>query len=165
MRFLIAPYTKKFSLSLIAIAIGLTTYAQVPQQHQPMQQQQQQEVSVGDEELKKFAQAASKMQELNQSLQGDMVQVLEEEGVSVEAYKQFIQSQRNPELEDEQTEEKKNKLKAANQKILKLQSKGEEKMKAEIIEQGLTVSRYQEIAALVQQNPQLQQKLQNYMGN
>lgn len=119
--------------------------------------------NVSDEELKQFAGAFQQVQVLTQTAQQEMVEVIQSEGLTVEEYNSLSQAAQNPNQEVEVSEEKMDKFKETSIGINKIQVAAQEKMQKEIVNSGLTIKRYQEIAAKLQTDKELQQKIQQHM--
>ncbi|MFW5877875.1 MAG: DUF4168 domain-containing protein [bacterium] len=123
----------------------------------------QAEQEISDKEMKQFATIIQEVAAINQQTQQKMISTLEEEGFEVQRFNEIIQAQQDPTKEIELKEGEKKKFEDANRKLGEIQDKAQVKMEEKIVDEGLTVNRYQEIAALVQSNPELQQKLQEYL--
>lgn len=123
----------------------------------------QTEGQVTDEQLQKFADAYQKVQESNQVIQQEMVVAIENEGLSAERFNEIYEAKMDPEKEVDATEEELEKQDAAMVVIQEIQTASQEKMEEKIKEKGLTMEQFQAIGAQVQQNPELQQKLQAIM--
>lgn len=123
----------------------------------------QTEGQVTDEQLQKFADAYQKVQESNQVIQQEMVVAIENEGLSAERFNEIYEAKMDPEKEVDATEEELEKQDAAMVVIQEIQTASQEKMEEKIKEKGLTMEQFQVIGAQVQQNPELQQKLQAIM--
>jgi hypothetical protein len=74
-----------------------------------------------------------------------------------------MQAAQDPAQETEGSEEEIKKFEAAIQVLDKIQAESQQDMQDKIAEEGLSVDRYQAIAALVQNDTQLQQKVQQFM--
>ena len=140
-------------LMTIALLSGTTLFAQTEQNQTP----------VSNAELEKFATAFQGVQKVNQSTQQEMVSVVEAGGMTVEEFNALIQAKQNPDQEVEASDEKLEKFEVASKGINELQVKAQAKMEKQIVDTGLSVERYQEIAAKLQTDPELQQKIQEYM--
>ena len=125
------------------------------------QTEQKEEVSA--EELKQFASALQEVQTINQQIQQKMVSAVEDEGLEVQRYKEIMQAQQNPNMEVSATDQELKQYETATQEVGKLQAKAEQEMEEKIIAEDLTLSRYQEIMTLIQNDPELQQRIQEYL--
>ena len=119
--------------------------------------------SVTNEELKQFATAFQQVQVVNQSAQKEMVDVVESKGLTVEEYNALSQAVQNPDQATDASKEKMEAFEQTSQGISEIQVVAQEKMQEEILNTGLTIERYQEIAAKLQTDQELQQKIQEYM--
>lgn len=157
---------KKIGISLIAVFVSTTINAQVDEVPQQMQQQQQQEQStpdISDEELQKFADAFQEVQAENEKIQEKMIAEIKEEGMDVQRFSQIQQAQQNPEQEAEMTAEEEKAIETLTPKLQSIQQESQAVMQEKVEAAGLSMTRYQEIAQMVQQSPELQQKLQSMM--
>ncbi len=126
-------------------------------------QQPSQATEVSDKELELFASAFQQVQNVDQQAQQNMIKAVEEEGFEVQRFNEIQQAQQNPNQDSNATNEEMNKYESASKELEIIQGQAQEEMQEKIIEEGLTVPRYQEIAAAIQANPELQQKLQEYL--
>ncbi|HKK62829.1 MAG TPA: DUF4168 domain-containing protein [Bacteroidales bacterium] len=144
---------KKITSTLIFIMIVvMVTSAQT---------EQKEEVSA--EELKQFASALQEVQTINQQVQQKMVNAVKEEGLEVQRYKEILQAQQDPNQEANATNEELKQFETAIQEVGELQAKAEQEMEEKIIAEDLTINRYQEIMALIQNDPELQKRIQEYL--
>lgn len=118
---------------------------------------------VSEEELKQFASAFMQVQSLNKQVQQDMVNTVEDEGLNVKRYSEIQQAQQDTSLESGTTTKELENYESATQKLKKVQVQARQEMKAKIIEEGLTINRYEEIAAIIQNDTELQQWLSEYL--
>jgi hypothetical protein len=136
------------------------TESSQPGQPMPGQDQMMQAADVTDEELTQFVAAMEHMQVINQSAQQEMVGAVQEGGMEVERFSEIMQSQQDPNQEANATSEEMEKYAAVNQSIEQIQVRAQQEMEEKITEAGLSTERYQQIGAMIQSNPELQQKLQ-----
>lgn len=92
-----------------------------------------------------------------------MVQAVEAESLSIERFTEIQQSQQNPQANVEASEEELKHYEAGMSKIMEIQMKTQESMIGKIEASDMSVERYQQIAALLQNDPQLQQRIQKLM--
>lgn len=123
----------------------------------------QTEGEVSDAQLQKFADAYQEVQMSNQAIQQEMVVAIEEEGLTPERFNELYEAKMDPEKEVEATEDEIEKQDAAMVVIQEIQKDSQAKMEEKVKEKGLTMEQFQGIGAQVQQNPELQQKLQAIM--
>lgn len=141
---------------------GTAAMAQTPPPQQVPQQQQQQEIEVSDAELEKFAEAYQGIQVANQDAQKRMIAVVEEEELEIGKFNEIHQA-RMQNQEVEASEEDLQRHAKAVEKIEEMQPQIQSEMEKIITDADLTVDRYQQIATAMQNDPQLQQRLQQIM--
>lgn len=159
-----------------ALAIGTTLNAQVRQQPTQQQQQQQpqmqmqqqaQNTDVSKKELEKFVNIAQDIQVVQNSVEEEMMAILDEHNLNVEKFQMIQQSQQMPgedgELPDGITNEDMQNYTAAMSKIQQKQQENQEKMMAVISEGGMEMQRFQEIQMALQQDQELQQRFRSMM--
>lgn len=117
---------------------------------------------ISDAELEQFADALQIIQSISQTSQQDMVKAVEAEELTVEQFTAIQQAQQDPEKEVDASEADLKKFVSATKAIQEIQMASQQKMQQAITEAGMTVERYQEIAAIAQQDPELQQKIQAF---
>lgn len=152
---------RKMNAFLLAAAMmaGVATFAQTPEL--PPQQQQQQ-IEVSDAELNKFAQVYQGIQVANQEIQKEMMGVIEEEDLEVPTFNEIHMAKMENQEVDASPEDLE-KYGEAVEKIEVLQVGFQERLEGMIVEEGLTVERYQEIATALQADQELQQRLQEIL--
>lgn len=144
---------KKITSLILFITIGsMSAFAQTEQKEE-----------VSGEELNQFASALQQVQTVNQQAQGVMIKTIEEEGLEVQRYNEIQQAEQDPNQETNATDEELKQYEVATTEIEKIQIQTQQVMQEKIVEVGLTINRYQEIAAIVQNDPELQQKIQEYL--
>ena len=155
----IKKITSIFVLALFAVS-GVFAQ-QAPQQSAPQATPQQTEIS--DAEMETFASAFQQVQMINQQAQQQMVSAIQEEGFEVKRFNEMYMQDRNPEKEIEASNEEMEMYQSVSSELGEIQSRAQKKMQEKIKEEGMTVERYQEIAMLLQNDPQLQKELQKFM--
>jgi hypothetical protein len=142
-----------------ALIAGTTAFAQTPQLPQGQETQQ---INVSDVELEKFAQTIQALQIAEQQSQQKMIAVVEEQDLDIEKFNEIHQAKmQNAEVKASEADQKKHeqavaKLEAMQPEIMKV-------METIITKEGLTMERFQQIAAAMQSSPELQQRLQQLM--
>ncbi|WP_394906424.1 DUF4168 domain-containing protein [uncultured Mesonia sp.] len=122
-----------------------------------------QEAQVSDADLAKFAEAYKAVQVENRELQQEMVAYMKKEGMEVQRFQAIQQASVNPNQEVEATPAEMKSYKKVVAKVQEMQPQLQKDMMSIIQDKGLSIERYQQIGAALQQNPELQQKLQNLM--
>ncbi len=117
-----------------------------------------------DEELEKFAGAVMQVMTIQQEGQGEMIGIIEEHGMTVERFNEIMmQAQEMPLEQVEATEEEKETYLEVIEKIDEIQIGLEEELVEAIEEEGLSIEKYEEIMQEYQQNPELQQLIQQML--
>lgn len=122
---------------------------------------QNQEVS--DTELTQFANAYVQVQQQNQEAQMAMVKLIENEGLEVERFSMIQQASMDPSQPVDATEEEIQKHDAVIEKIEELQPDFEKRAIESIESTGISFERFQTLAAAIQQDQSLQERLQNIL--
>lgn len=143
------------SLFLTILLSSTFVFAQTPQTPQ--------ETDVSDNDLETFAAAFQQVQAIDQKAQQDMVKAVQDEGLSVERYNELLQNEENPEQNANPTEEEKQQFENVNIQIKGIQNKAQQSMHKKIQDEGLSIKKYQEIAYAIQNSPELQERLQQFM--
>lgn len=138
------------SFLLIILVSGTVALAQEAQQ-------------VSDEEMKQFASSIQQVEIVNQEAQIEMGEAVQKEGLEVQRYNEMQQAAQDPNQEIDATEEELQKYETATQELAEIHTRSQQKMQDKIIEEGLTVNRYQEIASIIRDDPELQEKLREYL--
>jgi hypothetical protein len=146
------------SLFLVVLFGSTVAFAQTPQMPGTPQQK-----PVTDEEIRLFAEAFKEVQVLNQDAQQLMIDAITAEGLELERFTEIYQSLQMPDQQGDVAEDEIQKYENASSEIEKIQSEVQVKMEAKIADAGLTPERYQEIGMALQNSPELQQKIQEYL--
>jgi len=123
----------------------------------------QTEKSVSEEEMKQFATSIQQVEIVNQQAQQEMVSAVEKEGLEVQRYNEMQQADMDPDREIDATGEEMEKYDQATEELGKIHARTQEKMQESITQEGLTVARYQEIATIISNDPEMQQKLREIL--
>ncbi|WP_236979027.1 DUF4168 domain-containing protein [Membranihabitans maritimus] len=146
---------KVFTILFLAVATITAHGQQLPQQ-QPV-------TEVTDQDIDKFVNAMKTVEKVNQEAQPKMVKAIEGAGMDPQSFMQISQTQQQGKKPDLGEEEMK-KFKEAQQEVQKVQLEANKKIEAEIAEHDLSVQRFNEIYLALQQDPELQKKVQQKMG-
>ncbi len=122
-----------------------------------------QDNEVSDVELTQFANAYQEMQIQNQEAQQVMVKIIEDEGMDVQRFSTIQQASMAPNQEIEATDAEMKMHDSAIAKMQKLQPEIEKKVSEKIIATGLTMERFEALAAVIQKDQALQQRLQTIL--
>lgn len=142
--------TMKIKLFLFAFLLGgITIFAQ------------QQDVS--DTELAQFADAYINLQIQNQEMEQEVVSVIQKEGLELERFNEIQEASMNPNQENTASADEMKKHAKVMVELEKLQPKMEKKAIEGIEKTGITFEKYQSLAAAIQADQGLQQKLQTIL--
>ncbi len=117
-----------------------------------------------DDELQQFANAVVQVISIQQEGQNEMIAAIEDNDMNVQRFNEInMQAQQMP-LEDvEATEEELENFQKANEAVEQVQIELESVLIGSIEDEGLSIEKYEEIMAEYQQNPELQQRVQEMM--
>lgn len=124
------------------------------------QLKQNAQTEITSEELAKFAQAIQEMRAIQLESRDKVAQAIQEEGLSKDRFREILQAQRNPEVENDASATEMEKFESASQKLAQIQRNTQSNMKAAVESQGLAVPRFQQILSSVREQPALQQQVQ-----
>lgn len=122
-----------------------------------------QENDISDAELAKFANAYQEMQVQNQEIQQEMVKIIEKEGMDVDRFSAIQQASMDPNQEVEASDSEMKMHENAVTKMQKMQPEMEKKASEKIAATGLTMERFEALAAVIQNDQDLQQRLQTIL--
>lgn len=116
---------------------------------------------VSDKDLNRFADAYQAVQMENQKAQQEMMTLIQDNGLEVARFQEIQKAQTDPNTEVDATEAEMKSHQKIMGELQKMQPQLQTRMEGIIKDNGLTMQRYQEVAAAVQQDRELQQKLQS----
>lgn len=147
---------------MVAILALFATTVQAQFQQPP---QEAPSIEVSDEELVTFIDASMKAHNVQMKSEEEMIGILDDEGLSVEAFNEIMQSvQMGEVLEDlDITLDEMEQFENASEKIEKVQEKMNIELVKAIENEGLDMMRFQEINMAIQQDPELQQRAQELL--
>ena len=122
-----------------------------------------QENEVSDAELSKFADAYINIQMQNQEAQQEMMTIIQDEGLKVERFSEIEEAAMDPNKTSDATDAEIKMHANATAKMEKMQPMLEQRAVEGIESKGLTFERFQELAAVIQQDQGLQQRLQGIL--
>ncbi|MEX0985987.1 MAG: DUF4168 domain-containing protein [Bacteroidales bacterium] len=118
---------------------------------------------VSDDELQQFVSVVGQVQMINQETQQQMIGAVQDGGLDVERFNEIMQSQQDPSQESDASNEELQNYENAIQELENIQLEATQQMQDKIVEEGLTVNRYQELGAIIQVSPELQEKFQSFL--
>lgn len=151
---------KAIKIAMFTLFLGGTT---VSAQIAPQVPQEQSTGEISDVELQKFANAYMLIQLENQKMQKEMLAVIEKEDLEPvrfnEIHEATMKSDNSVSISATEKQSYENVLGVLSNK----QTAFQEKIESMIVDKGLTLDRYQEVAMALQSDVELQQKLQTMM--
>lgn len=153
----------KFFKKTVPFALGILLMAgSAFAQGQQMQNNQADTVTVSDQELKKFAETAQELQEIQKEIQGEVQEMVSKEDMEFQRFQQIMMSKQNPQMAQkiEVTDEEEATIEKLQPEIQKISQEAQQKQVSVIQEQGLTPQRFQQIAQAVQSDPEMMKRFQ-----
>ena len=147
---------------LFAVMSAAPMVAQTQQMGQASQQSQE-KIEVSDAELGKFADAFKQIQVMSQQANQKMAKTVSDEGLEVQRFNEIHKASLDPNKESDATPEEEKKHKAILAKLDTMQKDFEGKVEKIIENQDMKVERYQQVAAALQTDTELQQRLQKIL--
>jgi hypothetical protein len=114
---------------------------------------------ITDKEMTQFVSVMKQMQAINQESQQEMITEITDAGLEVPRFNDLYRAQQTPGEEMDATEEEMKSFESAMKGIDKVQVESQKKIDAEVEKSGLTTERYEEINMIVQNDPEMQQKI------
>lgn len=128
----------------------------------PEDQQQQQPApqNFSDEDLEQFVVVYQKASEIQQQNEAEMMQAIEEEDLDIQRFNEILVAQQNQQSPEEidATAEEMSAFNSAAERIMQVQQDAQTEIN-QLIEEELGAEKYQQIVMAYQQNPELQQKV------
>jgi hypothetical protein len=137
-----------------------------PMQEQFQPQQPAAEIDVSDDELRQFLDASSVVQQIQMESQQEMVAIVEDEGLAVETFNQIAQARQAGQTDNDLnvSSDDIEKFEQASETINELEQDMESKLMSAIEDEGMQPERFMAINMALQQDPSLQQRIQEMMG-
>lgn len=153
---------KILSLMMIGTFISGTVIAQEPSKQVP-QQKQQQTVDVTDEDLDNVVKIQKKVQNVNKKAQPKMVEAIQEAGMETQEFLAMSKAEKQGKQADDVDEEKLKQYESAKSDIEVIQAEAQKEIIGKIESVGYTQQEYSQIYMAIQQDPELQKKIQERM--
>ncbi len=117
-----------------------------------------------DDELRSFANAVVQVISIQQQGQAQMIEKIEEEDMTVQRFNEInMQTQEMPLEQIDMTEKEAESYIVLLEEIEQIQIELEDVLIGTIEDAGITIEKYEEIMTEYQQNPELQQRVQELM--
>jgi acetyl-CoA acetyltransferase len=123
------------------------------------------QTNVTDEEIGQFAVTFQKMRMINQEAQKQLSEAIAEEGMEVTRFNTIHQAQMDPAAEVELTKEEEKKYEAIIKDLNEMQAEFRKEIEDMIKDGGLSVERYEQIGAQLQNDAELQKRLRDELTN
>ncbi len=123
------------------------------------------QTNVTDEEIGQFAVTFQKMRMINQEAQKQLSEAIAEEGMEVTRFNTIHQAQMDPAAEVELTKEEEKKYDAIIKDLNEMQAEFRKEIEDMIKDGGLSVERYEQIGAQLQNDAELQERLREELTN
>lgn len=133
------------------------------QQQLPDVNQNTAATEISDEELKEFAAVYPKVQTESQKAQKQMVAIIEKDGMNLERFNE-IQTAKLQNQKADASEEEMKKFKKITDELDAMQPQIQENIESIITSSGLSVQRFQTIAAAIQSDPDLMSRFQQMLN-
>ena len=167
---------KGSSIFVILLAGNLSALAQVPESKPQTQASQalqkplqisQVQTTVSQEELQQFANLLPTLQEIGQTSQHRAVQAIEQSGLSVERFQELSEAQQYPGAipSSPATPEEQQSFNQVAPEIQSIQEETLDQQEEAVRAGGLEPNRFNEILVAIQEDPTLQQQVQQLMQN
>ena len=153
---------KILSLMMVVTFISGTAIAQEPSKQVP-QQQKQQSVEVTDDDIEKVVEVQKKVQKVNEEAQPKMVEAIQEVGLETEEYLAMNKAEQQGTQEEGVDEDKMKKYESAKSSIEVIQSEAQKEIMSKVESVGYSQQEYSQIYMAIQQDPELQKKIQEKM--
>lgn len=147
---------KLFKILLVCFTtVGIGTFSQINAQEQ---------VEVSDAELDQIASAYQGIQKVNMEAQQKVVSAVEDSGFDTDRFNELYQASTTPEKAVEATDEEKEKFGQVMNQIQQMQVGFQKEIEEIIVDEGISMERYQTIAMALQTDTKLQQRLQSALS-
>lgn len=148
-------------LLLIALILPGVAFAQVQEQNKVQQAQQ----SFTDQELKQFADASTRLMDIQRKGEEKMMKILQEEKLDVNKFNEMAQAHQQEKLDEvEATAEEKVAFDKAAKRMMEMQPELQKDVEAAIQKDGMSLDKYEQIMMAYRQDPALQEKLNKMMA-
>ncbi len=154
---------------VLAASLPIPAQAETPAQQpvSPSQMQETPQLEVSQEDLQKFASALEQLQSIEQETQVELVEAIENQGLSVERFQEIAIAQQNPEIQPS-TEISQGEVESFEQaagQVTQIQEQAQTRMQEAVEREGLDAQQFSQIGAALQQDPTLQQQFQEMLRN
>lgn len=150
----------KYVLSLFLIS---SFPVSLMSQSDNMMQPQTSESDLTEQEFEQFAETMLTVGTLQQEMQGEMIHVINEAGMETNRFNELAQAKFDPDKEVEANKEEMATFEQVLGLIQSMQTEMQTAITEKIQEKGFSMQRYQEVAGIINTDPEWQQRLQEYI--
>lgn len=131
----------------------------------PVQTQPQPAAEVSSEDIEKFARAIAQLQTIQQETQTELLQIVEGQGLTPDRFNEIAEAQQNPEAatDVEISDEELQSFEQAANEITAVRQQTQTRFQEVVQAEGLEVEQFNQILAAVQQDPALQQEVEQIL--
>lgn len=131
----------------------------------PVQAQPQPAAEVSSEDIEKFARAIAQLQSIQQETQTELLQIVEGQGLTPDRFNQIAEAQQNPQAatDVEISDEELQSFEQAANEITAVRQQTQARLQEAVQAEGLEVEQFNQILAAVQQDPALQQEVEQIL--
>ncbi|MFP4132776.1 MAG: DUF4168 domain-containing protein [Halothece sp.] len=162
---------KSLSLATIALLLLITFSTPALAQNSisiaqaPQAPETEPATDISDQELEQFATAIQEIETIQMESRNQVGQTIEDEGLTPQQFRDILEAQRDPEIENEASDEELEQFESATQQLVQIQRETQVDMRKAVEATGLEVERFQEIFAAVREQPELRQEVQQIIQN
>jgi hypothetical protein len=117
------------------------------------------EAEVSETQLDSFANAYRSIQVIQESARAELIAAVEAEGLTVDDYNAIAEAQESPEVAAQISPEQSEQFAAAVEQVSAIRTEAQAEMEAAIQAENLSVEEFEQILALAQQDPEIQQAI------
>jgi hypothetical protein len=128
-------------------------------------QEASQTVEIPDNELEDFVSALKDVEEIQETSQQTYTEMIEEEGMTEQRFGEIHNANQNPDStgEIEISDQENESYQVLLGQLIEMQQEAQQEMQAAVTDNGLEVPRFNEILVAVQQDPGLQERVQELL--
>ncbi len=154
-------------MGLLLFGGASTVSAQQAPAPQPGGMQQPRQMDVSESDLERFAVAIQQIQAIEQQAQAQMIEAIESQGLTLDRFNEIAQSQQDPSMQGQVdvSGEEVEIFEQAVERITGIRQEADLEMETAVEQEGLNVEEFNLIAQAVQQDPSLQQRVMEMLGN
>lgn len=157
--------SKKIAGFVLSLALFGSTAIMAQSTPLPEQQPQPVQLEISEVEFDKFATAFQHVRAITMGAQQEMAEVIQAEGMDIKRFNEIHNAHLDPEVEVTATTEEKQKHANILKEIETIQVNIQKDMEEKILEQDITLQRFEQIAMSLETDPGLQQRLREHFEN